>query len=130
MPAAAPPFPKPVKHPGTYPGDAPPSARATTLTVWSPEGVKEVHSTLNARDLVRSRGYTLRSPRGAVEVTKSDGDDAVVAAGDYAETEAHANAAMEALTALRKQAEDLGVVVDNRWGTKRLNEEIAAKKGA
>lgn len=36
----------------------------------------------------------------------------------------------DALAALRAEAESLGITVNNRWGEKRLQAEIAAKKAA
>lgn len=116
MPAAAPPFVRPSVHPGATP--PPPK----TLVVWSPAGEREEHSTLNARDLVRSCGYTYQSPLAAPSRSPTP------EGGNYQSPPISGpapNPALDALNAQRKRAEELGIEVDNRWGTRRLNELIA-----
>lgn len=117
MPAAFPLIAKPPAHPGVT---APPPK---TLVVWSPEGVREEHPTANARDLVRSRGYTLHAPVADEAFTPKNAEYASPAIAGKEENVP--NPAMDALIALRKKAEALGITVDNRWGTRRLNELIA-----
>lgn len=121
MPASMPAAVKTIQHPGTYPKPAAPAA-VVMIDVWSPEGVKKTLTQLNARDYVRSRGYTLQSPVQDAPAT-AEGTD--YSSPPICGTGAAPNPALDALNDLRKRAEALGVTVDNRWGTRRLNEEIA-----
>lgn len=116
-----------VKHPGTYP-EPPVRKPVKTMIVYTKDGKPEEHPVPNARDLVRGCGYTY-SPRVAAPVVAGE-------TGEPGSTEPPpdggeaSNPAMDALEALRAEATALGIAVDKRWGTKRLQDEIAFAKDA
>jgi hypothetical protein len=129
MPATPPPVPKAIQHPGTYP--KPPRRAVPQLDVWSPEGVKETHDHNNARDLVRSCGYTLHNPGiVAADVPPENEEFRSPEIGGVPGMDEAPNPTLDALNALRARAEGLGITVDNRWGTRRLNELIAEAEAA
>lgn len=126
-----------VEHPGTYPEPNRAPEQPKTLKVWSPEGVAEEHSILNARDLVRSRGYTYSDPKSPKPDPKRIGVGGMVGGVSSYESrdpvldlvKPEVNPAMDELNALRAKAADvLGGAdkVDQRWGKNRLEQEIAA----
>jgi hypothetical protein len=90
--------------------------------------VKETHPSLNARDLVRSCGYKYQSPSATPppSPTPEGGNYQSPPIGGI---EAAPNPEVDALNALRDKAKGLGVDVDLRWGTRRLNEEITLAEG-
>ena len=110
----------------TIGASVPPRHEPKPIPVWSPEGVMELHSPSNMRDLIRHNGWTATDPNAPPptdeEETKAEADNTVLAT------------ATGELTALRELVVRHGLVPDNRWGKKRLMEEIekavAAKQSA
>jgi hypothetical protein len=119
-----------IEHPGTYKVPVSPKT-PETLKVWSPDGVSEEHPVANARDLVRMCGYTYSDPRAPQKAPQRVGLGGMIAGtpGVEADEKQESNASLDALNTLRaKVAEALGGAdkVDQRWGFKRLNEELEA----
>jgi hypothetical protein len=118
-----------VKHPGTYPE---PAARKPVkkMVVYNPQGQAEEHPVPNARDLVRCCGYSYAQRVRAAAVAVDAGVAGEPGAEPAADGGEASNPALDALAALRAEAAELGISVDNRWGTKRLKDEIAFAKDA
>lgn len=94
------------------------------VVLFTPEGVAETHMRSNARDLIRLRNYTAHDPSAAAAKPGTNPDALIPADEDAVKTD-QVEEAKEQLTLLRMQLAGLGVEVDNRWGIRRLNDEIA-----
>lgn len=111
------------------------------VSVYTPEGETVECERHVANDYVRTRGYLWEKPdegRIAAAALAREAADAppeiVPEVEKRVEVDARALTlealALEGLEALRTEAEELGIVVDKRWGKKRLTDRIAQAKRA
>lgn len=106
----------------------------TLVTVWDPEGNPHQVKRVNYNDAISREGWSARAPKAAKapddaddqapEVENSEPDQGV------SPEQTELDQALDAMNALRAEASELGVNVDQRWGKKRLATEIAKAKAA
>lgn len=102
------------------------------VTVWDPEGNPHTVARGNYNDALSRPGWSNRPPKSAAaEVNDQAPEDEKAEPDQGVSPEQTAvDEAMDALNALRTEAEVLGVTVDARWGKKRLAAEIEKAKTA
>ena len=104
------------------------AARPTdkTVEIYPPGGggSPEFHTMANARDLMRHHGWTL----APVKASKSEADEEPKKAEENNDSETVAAANMR-LEAFRDVLKAMGVTIDQRWGIRRLTEEITNRGG-
>lgn len=104
----------------------------TFVTVWDAEGNPHKVTRSNFNDAISRDGWTARPPKPVAAATEPD-DQAPVSENTEPDQgvspeQTELDTAMDALNALRAEAEVLGITVDQRWGKKRLSAEIEKAK--
>lgn len=94
------------------------------VTVFDKEGNPHEYQRHQANDLVNHVGWTWGNPKKPKEDAKKVAGEEPKAVEGSAEASAATPKEPDELDVLRAQLKEKGVEVDNRWGKKRLQEEL------
>jgi hypothetical protein len=94
------------------------------VSVWDLKGVKHRVPRHQANDFVRHLGWSSTPPKGFVDPDTPPAKEEAAPKADATPPAPKEEKGPDELDLLREQARKAGIEIDNRWGKKRIQEEL------